>query len=368
MKLKRLGAIGSTLVLLGLAVAVPSVSAAQNAPEIVVSNAVDQAGPYVVGSSYNAARVTLAIRNTNSSTFTQVRLTVEPCLEGRTAPTDPCVRDESVVARAALDATQAEPTSSPHCTLQASVYTCTLPNVSGNSTGVPIEFVYSSSSGLGFDLDAKVSVKDQSNTGTSNQDRIDTAARLIHVDVSARADRQTPFFPPNQPFTVSTFKQGNIGQRATLKLPSSSKGYLVDLQEFLADEEPSLPDECRGALAPAKTLGQLISASVNSGVRISPYLEWTIETTFGKGVTPDPATGVVHCTLKNGNWAPLEIKTDATGQCGNAANDPSNGCLVWSKGSAYQIKTSGNTKTGNFNTTYTFTLRTLSNGFVKISK
>jgi hypothetical protein len=362
MKLKRLGGLSTALVLLALAALAPAVSATQVKPELIATDIVDQAGLYEAGVHYNAARVTLAVYNGGGGTYTQVALTVEPCVKG----SDPCVPDTSVVARAALDATQDVPVFSSYCTVvSGNKYQCTLPNIPGGATSPAIEFVYSSASGMPFDLSARVSIKEQTNAGTSNLDRTDEDSELIQVDVSARSDKQTPFFPPNQSFTVSTWKQGNVGQRATLKLPSSSNGYLVDLQEFLPGEEPLLPVGCSD-LTTSETFGQLVAASVNNGTIVSPYLEWTLEITFGKGVEPEPLNKVLHCTLNGGAYVVDEITTGTGDKCGTPTQG--HGCMVWSKDKPYQTKTTGNKKTGNFNTTYIVTIRTLTNGWAKTTK
>jgi hypothetical protein len=363
---KRLAALSSALVLVALAAFAPAVTASQVKPEIVVVEKVDQAGPYVAGTSYNAAWVTLAVRNGGNGSYTQVRLSVTAC-QDRQQVTDPCVPDVNVVPRGALDATSATPALSPYCSISDTGYNCALPNIAGNTTSPGITFVFSSASGVPFDVDAAVSLKDLTNTGGSNQERDDAASNLIDVDVSARSDKQTPFFPPNQAFSVSTWKQGNVGQRATLKLPSSSSGYLVDLQEFLAGEEPTLPAECAPLAAPElANYGQLVAATVNQGVTVSPYLEWTLEITFGKGVVAEPLTGVAHCTLSDGSYVVHNITTGTGDRCGSSV--PDKGCMVWSKNSPYQTRTTGNQKTGNFNTTYIVTIRTLTNGWAKTTK
>jgi hypothetical protein len=377
-KLGRIGAVTGAALLLSSQMLAGTASADPVQPALVIDKVVDQGGLYDPSNSlYNAAWFTMRVYNGGTSTYTQMQLWVTPS-------------DPTIVARAALDATADVPTPSNLCVPQGNGFYCTWPsNLGGGQYTDPLTFVFSAPGNpppSSFDVAATLTTKDHttSNGGGSGQDRDVTVTNIITVHAAARDDQQTPYTgPSSSPFSVSTWKQGNVGQRSTLTLAPSSTGYLTLLQEFNSGEEPALPPECVDAFDALSSdgypHGQLIEADVNHGAPLSPYLEWKVELTYGKGVVPPPTSSVrlLHCTdlnrdgtyevyqlgpgidKKNNDYAcPKDLSAVYT--VGSNLY-PSNGCVV-----SFSAKFSGpKSDPTKQNWTYTIIFRTIGNGFSK---
>ena len=310
-----------------LATLVPVASAAPAAPEIVVTSKTDQVGVWSPSTGqYAAGWADIVINNNGTSAYTQLRLKLTSS-------------DPSLLAVAALDATKGVPTTSSLCSIVANEFQCAWPNsLGGGASTLPLRFVFGGTvvpAEIG--VTATVTSKDLTNTGGSNQDREDVYPDVFTLKTSDRAEERTNFTPPNTSISLSTFR--GAGQKSAISLPSSTTGYLVDLEELA-------PGTGSCTVPTGKTgVGNEVSASVNNGAPVKPYMSWTI--TIIKATNTGGVTGVVHC-LDNGTQVVISA---------SCSKQVTVDCIE-----SLKVTYSGKDKT---NATYVIKFRTPGNGSAK---
>ena len=352
---RRLVALASAA-LLAVSLALPAVvSADPVAPAFAPVTVTNQAGVFdPANGKFNSAWFNLAIANGGTSTYTQMHLTVTP-------------NNTTVVARATLDGTKSVPTPSPICTAVGNGFDCVWPsNLGGGQTTDPITFVFAAPNDPNtgappatFDVNAHFTSKDHTTTsgGGSGQDRDVSADQLISINASPRLDQQTPFILSNTaPLTVSTWKKNGV---ATLTLPASTTGYLVDLSESEPGADVAGCDLNAGN---GFAWAQYASAAVNRGATISPYLEWKTSAVWdnrgyalqSSGTIPAAPTGVVHCIPNGTGGYVVEVLKSP------CSTTLTTNCIV-------KITTQIQGKKGALDVlvTYTVTFRTPTNGLTK---
>jgi hypothetical protein len=341
--------------------------AAPAAPQILKSDQVDQVGLWNPASSlYAAGWVSVSIHNPGTSAYTQIRLVVKP------------TAGAALEALAALDPAYSNPVSSPLCEIVDNAFHCVWPSsLGGGQTTAPIRFVFggtefSSAECLGAtppatcdNVIASVTTKDSTNTGGSNRDDRDaTTDRLLAIKIDSKTEERTNFSPPNTAITLNTWKGG--GQRSSISLPASANGYLASLKELSSDSGAGPLGGCDLG----GTIGNLVQSSVNQGVRVYPYLEWTMTLTMPTSEAPaNGVSSVIHCvpnpafdpSLAVGAGNQPYLTQEITTICpkdGLWSSDPAwNGCIV-------SIKTSVSGKNKE-TTTYTIKARTPTNCCLK---
>jgi hypothetical protein len=143
------------------------------------------------------------------------------------------------------------------------------------------------------------------------------------------------------PKSTSTTIQTDVkagGQGTKLVLPPTSTGYVVDVSEATGTFT------C-GSTTPSDQIGQLLTAHINQGATVSPYIQWTM-TIVVPGKYDTSHLAIYHCT-DSGLDTILQSET-----CG--APTATAGCMV-KVSSKYSKKV----------TTVTVVFETLTNGVIK---
>lgn len=190
------------------------------------------------------------------------------------------------------------------------------------------------------------------------------ASAMATISVGAGGGRSTIFTGPTT--TNTTIQTSGTGQQDQLVLPPSSGGYLADVGEASG----SLA--CGAAAVPGQ-FGNIVSAHVNKGQSISPYMEWTLTVVLSQlgesgrvtepGAVPTFNTaGLVayHC-LDNGTTLDTIAQSNT---CSPLAATAVGSCMV----SLTQQTTEDELPSENdetYTTTIVIVFRTLTNGLVK---
>jgi len=143
------------------------------------------------------------------------------------------------------------------------------------------------------------------------------------------------------PKSTSTTIQTDVkagGQGTKLVLPPTSTGYVVDVSEGTGTFS------C-GGTTPSDQIGQLLTAHINQGANVSPYIQWTM-TIVVNGKYDTTHLAIYHCT-DSGLDTILQSET-----CGTPT--ATDGCMV-KVSSKYSKKV----------TTVTVVFETLTNGVIK---
>jgi hypothetical protein len=193
------------------------------------------------------------------------------------------------------------------------------------------------------------------------------AAATATISVGTGGGRATIFTGPTT--TNTTIQTSGTGQQEQLVLPPSSGGYLADVGEASG----SLA--C-GAAAVAGQFGNLVSAHVNKGQSVSPYMEWTLNVVLSQqgqggrvtepGAVPTFNTDglvVFHC-LDNGTTLDTIAQSNS---CSSGPPTAVNGCMVSLSANTVETEQTGfhNEADETYTTTIVIVFRTLTNGFIK---
>lgn len=191
------------------------------------------------------------------------------------------------------------------------------------------------------------------------------ATGQVSLTVSAAGGRSTIFTGPTAGATV--IDTSGTGQQDHLVLPPTTSGYLADVGEAVGALT------CGAATLPGQ-FGNLVSASVNRGGSISPYLEWRLTITLSQkghsgrvsepnGVPTYNTAGllVYHC-LDNGT-----LDTIAQSSTCPSAPTAAGSCMVSLSASTVETEPPGfhHESDETYTTTIVIVFRTLTNGLIK---
>ncbi len=193
------------------------------------------------------------------------------------------------------------------------------------------------------------------------------ASATATISVGAGGGRSTIFTGPTS--TDTTIQTSGTGQQDQLVLPPSSGGYLADVGEAPG----SLA--C-GAGELSGQFGNLVSAHVNKGQSVSPYLEWTLNVVLSQqgegGHVTEPGAGptfntaglvVYHC-LDNGTTLDTIAQSNT---CSSGPPTAVGSCMVSLSANTVETEPGGshNEADETYTTTIVIVFRTLTNGLIK---
>ena len=186
------------------------------------------------------------------------------------------------------------------------------------------------------------------------------------ISVGTGAGRSTIFTGPTT--TDTTIQTSGTGQQDQLVLPPSSGGYLADVGEAPGSFS------CGTASIPGQ-FGNLVSAHVNKGQPVSPYMEWTLSVVLSQlgqgGRVSEPDSGptfnteglvVYHC-LDNGTTLDTIAQSNHCPSSLTAAGS----CMVSLSANTVETEPSGPHQEADetYTTTIVIVFRTLTNGLIK---
>jgi hypothetical protein len=214
-------------------------------PAFTADNGILTFTPVTVGGD---SLTNVFVKNIDNQTLTHVVITIAKSQNGAT------VSDQILGANASK------------CSAAADPIVCDFGNLKAGATRAFSLIVHAGAASSG--ITARIVFNESNNPNGGNQ-QIESADGTLAAG-AATCNTLATFLPPGIAKTLLPSDGGTCvgdGQRSGLIVPAAANGNLVSIDDSTA---------ATGCPAPYTCIGQQVTANVNGGAPVSPYLKWSI--------------------------------------------------------------------------------------------